>query len=795
MTSSVNPSDRILRALWGSSARRPAVWLAAAAALCLLALPGVTRVGLDTDLVRLLPRHSPAAAWTRALSGSIGDGGYFTVILQSEEREELLRGVQAAAAEIETLPGVRSVEYRYPIDFIRHYRYLLVPVDYLDRIYGHVLALQAEHSPFTDNLITKEESLSESGDEGREELKKLIARYSNLSEYHQSRDGTVMGIFIRPTQGFTNVRATRTLYSELQAVVRRTSRAFGIWAEVGGSQINNLREYDVVLSDLRRSGLIASAAILLTLFLSFRSLSVIPVLIFPLGAGVLWAFSLVPFVVGDLNMITAFLLMILFGMGIDYSIHLLKRFQLELASRAAAEALEEVYLSTGKSVIVSGLTTALPLFLMGFFDFRGFAEFGIIGGGAIIVILASMLGVMPATLMLGHRLGLIKGRPRRATKVFFPARALVVLLAIAVGAAWISVLFGLRFDYDFNNLGVSVSQTRLLRERHREVYPASMSPGAVYVVPDLETLDSVRDLMTERSKEKGSTISRVSSLRDFAPDESEAAARLDLIGQIAEELEGGWVERVEDDRIRDWIRDFRDWVPVTSPPSVAEVPEVLRRGLTTRDGTGRYVLGVYPSTPRRDGREAMRFSGELDELPLPAGVQGPVGEMPVFAEILRLVTRDGPSVVAATLVGVVLIVFIGSRSLKGTAWTAFPLLAGMVLALGTLPLLGIRLNFFNVVVIPALLGLGIDHGVHYYRRWKELGMDTGRTQKELFEPLTTCSLTTMMGYSGLVFANHEGLKSIGFVACLGLATIWITTLALFPGVLNWISRPRRGTDG
>jgi predicted RND superfamily exporter protein len=769
--------------------------MAAAVGLVLLSLAGVKRIGLDTDLVRLLPRHSPAASWTRALAGSIGDGGYFTVILQGEDREGLLRAVRRTAAALDAHPAVRSVEYRYPIDFIRHYRYLLIPVDYLDRIYGHVLGLEAEFSPFADNLAAREEKPGgPPGGEG-EELKKLIAQYANLSEYHENRDGTVMGIFIRPGEGFTNLRATRSLYSDIGEIARETSREFGVWADVGGSQINNLREYDVVLADLRRSGLIASAAILLTLFLGFRSFAVIPVLLFPLAAGILWAFALVPFVVGDLNTITAFLLMILFGMGIDYSIHLLKRFQLELVSKAPEAALEEVYLSTGKSVIVSGLTTALPLFIMGVSDFRGFAEFGIIGGGAILVILAAMIVVMPAALILGRRLGLIKGRVRTAGRTLLPARGLVVVLVIALGAAAVSALSGLRFDYDFDNLGVSVPQSQLLRQRHKEVYPGSMSPGAVYVVPGLDSLDSLRALFRERSREEGSTIARVSSVRDFAPDARDAAERLELIGLIGEELEGAWVKRIEDEEIREWIRDFREWTPLASPPSVAEIPDVMKRGLMTRDGSGKYVLGVYPNIPRRDGREAMRFARELYDLQLPAGVEGPVGEMPVFAEILWLVTRDGPLVIAATLLGVVLIVFLGCRSVKDTAWTVFPLLGGMALALGILPVFGFKLNFFNVVVIPALLGLGIDHGVHYYRRWKELGRDAAGTQRELFGPLTTCTLTTMMGYSGMAFANHEGLRSIGLVACLGLAAIWLTSLILFPGILHWASRTRRRADG
>jgi predicted RND superfamily exporter protein len=101
---------------------------------------------------------------------------------------------------------------------------------------------------------------------------------------------------------------------------------------------------------------------------------------------------------------------------------------------------------------------------------------------------------------------------------------------------------------------------------------------------------------------------------------------------------------------------------------------------------------------------------------------------------------------------------------------------------------GLKLNFFNVVIIPALIGMGVDHGVHYYRRWQELDKNTVAIHQELFGPLTTCTVTTMMGYFGMMFSNQAGLQSIGKIACLGLGCIWLTSLVLLPGILTLTSK-------
>ena len=96
--------------------------------------------------------------------------------------------------------------------------------------------------------------------------------------------------------------------------------------------------------------------------------------------------------------------------------------------------------------------------------------------------------------------------------------------------------------------------------------------------------------------------------------------------------------------------------------------------------------------------------------------------------------------------------------------------------------LGWKLNFLNIVVLPAMIG--VDDGVHYYRRWDESGRDSARTYREMFEPLTVTTLTTIMGYGGLT-AHHPELRSTGSLGVLGLVCRWLTALKLLPGLLSW----------
>jgi hypothetical protein len=775
---------RIVEPICRSSSRHPAVWLLAVLLVSVPAALEFRNIRLDTDLVRLLPTGSPAARWTRTLQSEAGDEGHFTILFEGSSPEALHSAVRDTAVRVRALDGVLSAEYEYPLEFIERYRYLLVPNYYLERILDHFIGLEAELSPVGADLLAAPAEKSSKEKKEDAEMKELLDRYGHLTPYHQSRDGRVMGLFVRPRVGLTSLADLRGLWLELKKTAADRAAAHGLWAGVGGSQTENLREYDVIVRDLRVSGTIATALMILFLLLSFRSVTVLPALLFPLGTGLLWSFSLVPPLLGSLNIITSFLILVLFGMGIDFSIHLVKRFQFELAAKSREEALVETYGSTGASVMISGLTTALALLVLAFSAFRGFSEYGLICGGSISLTLLAMLVVMPSTLALGHKLGWIKavGLDKRGAKL--PSRPVAGVLGAAVVAAAAAAAFGLRFDYDFNSLKPDPAESRRIEETSARIYSRYMTPGAVYVAPDLATLDGFLEVLDARRRRADSLIQRITDIRDLAPSDAQAAERLDLIGQIKEQVEGAWTARIKDPDERRWVEDLRSWIPPSRQPRYDELPASLKAGFETWDGSGQLIVGVYPSVPRGNGRNAMRFTKELYGLETREGIKGPVGEMPVFAEILWVIAAEGPWVVAATLFSVFLLVFAGNRSAGETVWTVLPMVGGLVLTLGVMASVGLRMNFFNVVVIPTLIGLGEDHGVHYYRRWKELGRDTPGTHRELAGPLTVCTLTTMMGYSGMAFASHPGLRSIGVFAILGMASIWLVSLVLFPVILE-----------
>ncbi len=100
-------------------------------------------------------------------------------------------------------------------------------------------------------------------------------------------------------------------------------------------------------------------------------------------------------------------------------------------------------------------------------------------------------------------------------------------------------------------------------------------------------------------------------------------------------------------------------------------------------------------------------------------------------------------------------------------------------------LLGSPLNFANIIVLPIILGIGVDAGVHMVHRWRAephgrpsgLSGGTGRG-------ITLTVATTMIGFGCMLVAEHRGIRSLGQVMLIGLGMTYVACLTVLPAMLH-----------
>ncbi|MBM4319138.1 MAG: hypothetical protein FJ125_04060, partial [Deltaproteobacteria bacterium] len=157
----------------------------------------------------------------------------------------------------------------------------------------------------------------------------------------------------------------------------------------------------------------------------------------------------------------------------------------------------------------------------------------------------------------------------------------------------------------------------------------------------------------------------------------------------------------------------------------------------------------------------------------------------VLPEIMETIEAEGPVVIGTALGGLVIILLVFFRSPTAVLLVMLPLCFSVLWTMGCLALLQLKLNFFNIVVIPLLLGMGIDNGVHIYQRFREEASSSlGRVLRETGGALLMATLTTMIGFSGMFFADHRGLNSMATLADIGMGLSFLGAVVTLPALLH-----------
>src|SRR5690606_5931459 len=96
----------------------------------------------------------------------------------------------------------------------------------------------------------------------------------------------------------------------------------------------------------------------------------------------------------------------------------------------------------------------------------------------------------------------------------------------------------------------------------------------------------------------------------------------------------------------------------------------------------------------------------------------------VAAEMLDLMIQESPYMVTATFIMVFLLILVSYRSLRWSLLALAPLVIGFLFLFGIMMIFGLKFNFYNLVVLPAVLGIGCDSGVHVVHRYRYEGRNS-----------------------------------------------------------------------
>jgi len=224
------------------------------------------------------------------------------------------------------------------------------------------------------------------------------------------------------------------------------------------------------------------------------------------------------------------------------------------------------------------------------------------------------------------------------------------------------------------------------------------------------------------------------------------------------------------------------------PISLDQVPKFLREQYTTKDGgLGNFVI-VYPAVDVSDGRKSIAFARDVGTVKTSDGEVYHAGSTQIVAaEMLMILQRESPWMIGGVLLVVALLMFIHFRDVRWALMALTPLVVGILWMLLVMEVAGFMVNFYNMIVLPAILGIGNDDGIHMVHRYREEGKGSiWKTLRSTGEHVFVGNVTTAMGFGGLALSFHPGLRSIGVLALIGFGTTLLAALVFFPAMFQWM---------
>ncbi|WP_193367384.1 MMPL family transporter [Pelagibius marinus] len=626
------------------------------------------------------------------------------------------------------------------------------------------------------------------------------------------------------------------------AAVEKAAEDLGLTAENGyrlrltGEALMLQDELASVRSGIGVVGLISGVLVAIVLFAGLRSWRLVLPILVTLVAGLAWTAGFAALAVGELNLISVAFAVLFIGLSVDFGIHYALRVQENAAAgREPLAALTEAAALTGRPLLLCAVSSALAFFAFFPTAYRGLSELGLIAGTGMFIALFLNLTLLPALMrLLPARAGAVHLGPLAAASAGLQRRAgrhagLLAGLGVALALAAAFALPQARFDDDPLNLRDpdSPSVAALLEL----LDDARVSPYSAQVLSDgleqaraeaarlealpqvsaavtldafvpaeqdlkLDIIDQTALLLTPLftappplpapdASERAAALERLKAALQDPPAEvageaARLAAALSNLGPVTPaQLEAAWLGGF--DAALNRLLDALEAQPVT----LDDLPAELRRRYEAPDG--RMLIEVIPEQDLRDPAARERFV---------AAVQA---EVPKVSGVPVTIVEAGWAVVTAfveatvlALCAIALLLLLVLRSPLDTLLVLLPLSLAALLTVAAGVVFDLPFNFANVIVLPLLLGLGVDSGIHYVMRAREekegAVTPTNSTPRAIF----LSALTTLASFGALSLSQHPGTASMGLLLTVAIVITLVCVLAFLPALLALAGRLPRG---
>jgi predicted RND superfamily exporter protein len=620
---------------------------------------------------------------------------------------------------------------------------------------------------------------------------------SQRSGLFASRDGRAALVFAEPVRPSSD----GGFRERLQAALSGLSTGDGqVELRFTGAHLYAYHMSAALQRDLTVSSVLAILGVALVQLLFFRSLRLLPLSALVAGVALCWTLALAALTVGHLNALSLAFAALFIGMSDDVLIHITAATRQFFALPPAAR-MQHAIARVAPALIAATLTTVTAFLSFGLSVFAGLVHTGLLAacGLAINLLLAVTLFAAAATLLPPG-----PGRPGttrvdRALDILGVVAqrrrwgVLLVCLLLGGSAAWAAR--GLRFSEDLTRLTPTeippAQADRLIAQRFER------DRNRLIVLLQGRDTDEVllaNDRLAARMEglRRAGVVASYVSLSRLLPSVAtqrervewlRAANPADIARALGAALDAAGLRR---EAFAPFFAALTEPRPLRPEQLPRALQPLVRRQLARVDGRTVVATVLYPRPDA--GFDALARSA--------AAIATPTVEVRVTgaalagAQMARLLRRDLLTISLSTLAAVLLLLALLVRRLWPIVATVISLLLAGALFVGSLRLLGLPVDVYNLMVIPIIIGYGVDDHLYLMHRTLDDGIQAGVVESG--RPVLAATLTTIAAFAALGCCQVPGLRTLGLTGVLGLGLGMLASLVVLPALLALSPSYRRG---
>ncbi|MEO6098566.1 MAG: MMPL family transporter [Fibrobacteria bacterium] len=856
--------NRLVRSYVTLSYKRPWQPLLLLALSCGGAVYLAKKLNIDTDLRVLLPKDSPSVVALQEAEKRMGSTDLFTIAFQANSPEAVGAIQKAVADSLSKWKEVVWVQYDQDRSFFEKHALLYLPTDQLKDLHGRISGMVGEDfakaNPLIESLDDEDapkpslkgwpdpESLRRQGlpkDLVDALLSKLQARgddssksaaadaavgvmtagnpdvkpapkdpprpdslKSRLMGWQESKQLWVGVVLAQMNKPSTDAIFAKGIFERGTAMLEDMQPkgfAKDMYAAVVGAY-RNFDEINQVGGDVVTAGIISFVLMFLLLWFFVRKIANVFLVQIPLFVAMAWTTAMTYLIYQRLTILTAFILTLIFGLGIEYTVHLYSRWAEE--NRKGLNTLDAMIAavqSTGRSLLAGAATNIFAMLSLQLGHFKGFKEFGIVVSMGITFAMITTWLVMPPLFFQAVKIGdwllaKVHGRVPRAVVSFFmpsskvqgglllpemrisPRTLKIMALGAAIFTLGIAFAPATHFENDFANLRGKSTTTGI--SYGRAVGGGRNTSPSVILGKSQEQMRSVHDSLASRyGNPADSMMQSFATIQSFVPSAREQENRLAEMAEITKLLDARAFDRVDSSTRAD-LELLRRYL---NPGSFDfdSLPAWAQRFLSEADGRKGEFGYLYGELAESDALESGKFQDRFGVLPSSEGKVMVASSGFLYADVVRMVKNDGVRLAVVTFLFLILITWLDMRNWRGVVISCGFVALSSFWTYKIMGLFGLKLGMFNLVVLPTILSVSVDSVIHLYHRRRELGAGKiGELYRTTGSAVLTGTLNNAFGFLGLCFVSHKGVQTIGFMATLGIGSGLVVMFTILPWLLE-----------